>query len=98
MKMNNFFLKRIAYISVIIFSFLLYGIFFIENSRSCLGSPKILPTIFIAIPLGLFILIIDLIITFLSKNKENRKYIFLSFAYFIFIPDYALEKINFITY
>ncbi|OWP74405.1 hypothetical protein BWK62_14430 [Flavobacterium oreochromis] len=81
--MNKFFIIRLAYISLILFGFLFYGVFFIENTRSCLGPPKILPTVFIAIPLVFLILLIDTTVILLKKDKKNKKYMGNSFLYFL---------------
>lgn len=78
--MNPYVKNRILFISVILFGFVLYGQLFIEEAKSCIGSPKILPTIFIGFPIVFLLLFIDSVITFLSK--KHRKYIVYPFLYY----------------
>ena len=84
--MKKYLVESIIVITVILLGFVFYGLYFIENGRSCIGNPKILPTIFIGLPIVFFLLVIDSIIIFLKKEK--RKYIIYSFIYyyiFVFI-------------
>ena len=78
--MKKFLVNRIIVITVILFAFLFYGLLFIKNDKSCIGNPKILPTILIGFPIILFLLIIDSIIIFFTKEK--RKYIVYPFIYY----------------
>ena len=85
-------IKRIIFISTILLGFILYGILFIDNSRSCLGSPKIVPTVFIGLPLLLIGIITDAIVTFF-KNK-NRKYIPFTFVFYFAIAFLIITIFN----
>jgi phosphatidylserine synthase len=81
--MKTYLVKRVIVISLILFGFIFYGLFFIENNKSCIGNPKILPTFFIGLPIVFSLLIIDSIIIFFKKEK--RKYIkYLFITYFLF--------------
>lgn len=82
-QMKKYLFYRLIVIISFLISFLIYGIIFIENSRSCLGNPKILPTIFIGFPLLFIFLIIDSIFTFVKK--DNRKHIVYPFILYFFI-------------
>lgn len=78
--MKKYLANRLIVITVILFLFILHGLLFIENDKSCIGNPKILPTMFIGFPLILLLLVTDSLIIFFKKEK--RKYIVYPFIYY----------------